>query len=195
MTQDRSNGYESIADLFINSRGRAVNGVGTSAVRSWAKTLKSGGEALDLGCGTGIPSTMILIEAGMKAYAVDASPSMVSDFQKNFPQVPVACEPVEDSMFFGRVFDSILAWGLLFLLPAETQEMLIPKMAAALKPGGRLLFTSPPVIVEWDDAMTGERSRSLGAERYKELMAGAGLSLIDEFEDEGENHYYHAIRL
>lgn len=191
---DESNGYDNIAELYINGRGRAVNGVGASTARAWAKTFNPGSHILDLGCGTGIPVTKILLEAGLKAYAIDASPKMVADFRQNFPNVPVACESVERSLFFDRTFDGIISVGLVFLLPEENQRALIPKMAAALNPGGRLCFTSPVEPITWNDAMTEQRSVSLGAEEYRKLMRASGLTIAEEFEDEGGNHYYCATR-
>jgi SAM-dependent methyltransferase len=192
---DRSNGYEGIAPLYIKGRGRATNGIGVSTVRNWARTLTPGSEVLDLGCGTGMPVTYTLVAEGLTVYGVDASPAMASAFRQNFPDLPIACEPVEESSFFNRSFDAIISWGLIFLTPVESQIALVHKMAAALKPGGKLLFTSPPVPIQWQDAMTDQWSRSLGADKYEELISSAGLSLIAEFEDEGENHYYHAIKM
>ncbi|RYZ88623.1 MAG: class I SAM-dependent methyltransferase [Proteobacteria bacterium] len=191
---DESNGYDSIAEIYIKGRGRAVNGVGASTARAWAQTFSIGSVMLDLGCGTGIPVTKILLEAGLNAYAVDASPKMIADFRQNFPDVPVACEPVERSPFFNRSFDGIISVGLMFLLPEENQRALIPKMAAALNPGGKLLFTSPFEKLAWKDAMTEQLSISLGAEQYRKLMLAAGLSLDDELDDEGGNHYFSGIQ-
>jgi len=191
---DESNGYESIAEIYIKWRGRAVNGIGSSTARAWARTLKAGSVVLDLGCGTGIPVTKILLEAGLNAYAVDASPKMVEDFRRNFPNVPVACESVERSSFFNRTFDGIISVGLMFLLSEETQRALIPKIASALNPGGKLLFTAPLDKVEWKDAMTEQDSRSLGAEQYRTLISASGLSIGEEFDDEGGNHYFSGIQ-
>jgi SAM-dependent methyltransferase len=187
---DESNGYDSIAEIYIKERGRAVNGIGSSTVRAWARTFNIGSVVLDLGCGTGIPVTKILLEAGINVYAVDASPKMVADFRQNFPDVPVACESVERSLFFNRTFDGIISVGMMFLLSEQNQRALIPKMAAALNTGGKLLFTAPLQRVEWKDAMTEQLSRSLGAQQYRELMLASGLSLDEEFDDEGGNHYF-----
>jgi len=60
-------------------------------------------------------------------------------------------------------------------------------------PGGRLLFTSPPKPYVWNDAMTGLESRSLGAEEYPRQLSEAGLSVIDEFEEQ-ENYYFDAFK-
>jgi len=191
---DESNGYDNIAEIYINGRGRAVNGIGASTARSWANTFVKGSVILDVACGTGIPVTKILLEAGLSAYAIDASPKMVADFRQNFPNTPVACEPVERSVFFNRRFDGIISVGLMFLLPEANQRALIPKMAAALNPGGKLLFTSPLEKIEWNDAMTEQRSISLGAEEYRALIKNGGLLIGEEFNDEGGNHYFSGIR-
>lgn len=192
---DKSNGYENHAILYSNKRGKHSEGIGTSLVRSWAKTLASNATVLDLGCGTGLPVSKILMDEGLIVHGVDASPTMVRIFKQNFPDTPVACEAVEVSLFFNRQFDAIIAWGLIFLLPREVQETALRKIADALHGGGKLLFTSPSQPITWKDAITLQESVSLGAERYRELLAVSGLSVMEEFEDEGENHYYHAVKL
>jgi SAM-dependent methyltransferase len=191
---DKSNGYEGIAPLFIKTRGQALNGIGTSSVLNWARTLPVNATVLDLGCGTGIPISKILMDEGMRVYGIDASPTMVKAFQENFPATCVACESIEDSFFFNRTFDAIIAWGVFFLLSPTAQARLISKAAAALPKGGRLLFTSPHLPVEWIDVMTGQPSISLGADKYKELLAIWGFSVLEEFIDEGENYYFSAVK-
>jgi SAM-dependent methyltransferase len=190
--EDRSNGYEAVASEHIARRHHSQIGVRT--VRAWAQSLPPDAAILDLGCGDGVPISGALINDGYAVYGIDASPSMVSAFHLNFPQVPVACEAAEDSRFFDRSFDGILAWGLMFLLPADTQQLLIRRVAVALNPGGRFLFTSPAEACTWADAVTGRQSLSLGAGSYTALLSGANLVLVGEHQDEGENHYYEAAR-
>ena len=193
---DRSNGYEGVAAEFLAGRGSAhSSGIGVEMVRRWAATLRRGATVIDLGCGSGIPITRELISEGLDVYALDAAPSMVEAFRRNFPGVPVVCEAVEDSRFFGRKFDAVLAWGVMFLLPAETQRRVLERVARILVPGGRLLFTSPAKPVVWNDAMTGLESRSLGAEEYRRLLLLGGVQVTREYEDEGENHYFDAVKM
>lgn len=187
---DASSGYEAVSNDFISRR--TGSGVGVGTVREWARDLPDGAAVLDLGYGPGVPISQVLAEAGLAVYGVDASPSMVAEFRRRFPDAPVECAAVGDSRFFGREFDGVVAWGLVFLLSADAQADLIHKAAGALKPGGRFLFTAPWQACEWPDSMTGRSSVSLGADAYRRHLEAAGLVLVDEADDEGENHYYFA---
>jgi hypothetical protein len=119
---------------------------------------------------------------------------MVAEFQRRFPLVQVACEPTEESDFFGETYDGIVAVGLLFLLKPDVQMDVIRRAAAALKTHGRFLFTAPVQICSWVDVMTGRLSISLGDKAYRDALSSVGLRVIGEYVDEGENHYYDASR-
>jgi SAM-dependent methyltransferase len=188
---DRSNGYEAAACEFLARRGSGRStGVGVNASRQWARALPRGAAVIDLGSGPGFPITEVLIAEGLNVFAVDAAPSFVEAFRRNLPNTPGLCEAVQDSTFFDRTFDGILAWGLIFLLSPDDQRHLIQRVADILVPGGRLLFTSCAEPLVWNDAMTGLESRSLGAEEYRSQLSAVGLSVTDEYEGEGQNHYY-----
>ncbi len=163
-------------------------------VRKWARTLPRGSSVIDLGCGPGFPITAVLVDEGLHVFGVDAAPSFVAAFQRNLPGTSIICESVLESKLFDRTFDAVLAWGLMFLLRAEDQHRLIRRFAEVLVPGGRLLFTSSAKPAVWNDVMTELESLSLGAERYRELLGAAGISVAEEYEDEGENHYFDAFK-
>src|SRR5215472_11375865 len=117
---DQSNGYEGVAGEFLARRGSGRSkGVGVNEVRKWARTLPHAASVIDLGCGPGFPITEILVAEGMNVFGVDAAPSFVEAFRRNLPNIPVVCEPVQESRFFDRTFDGVLAWGLMFLLFPE----------------------------------------------------------------------------
>ncbi|HET7216074.1 MAG TPA: class I SAM-dependent methyltransferase [Terriglobia bacterium] len=192
---DRSNGYESVAQEFLARRGSGrFTGIGVNEVRKWAQTLPRGAVVIDLGCGPGFPIAEVLVAEGLKVFGVDAAPTFVEAFRRNLPGIPVLCEAVQESKLFNRTFDGVLAWGLIFLLSAEDQRRLIRRMADMLVPGGRLLFTSTAEPTVWNDAMTGRESRSLGAEDYRRQLSAVGVSVASEYEDEGQNHYYDALK-
>jgi SAM-dependent methyltransferase len=193
---DRSNGYEAVAEEFLARRGNSTRsaGIGVKEVRKWARTLPRGSSVIDLGCGPGFPITAVLVDEGLHVFGVDAAPSLVAAFQNNLPGTPIVCEAVQESKLFDRTFDAVLTWGLMFLLQAEDQHRLIQRFAEILVPGGRLLFTSTAKPAAWNDGMTGLESLSLGAEQYRKLLGAVGISVAEEYEDEGENHYFDAFK-
>lgn len=168
--------------------------IGVATVRNWAKSLPPSGSILDLGCGHGMPISKALLDEGITVYGIDASPSLIAAFRSRFPNALVECSTIEDSQFFARKFDGIVAWGLMFLLVADVQATLIHKVALALRPGGRFLFTAPPQACEWLDNLTGQKSSSLGSATYRKMAEAEGLALVGETEDEGQNHYYFVCK-
>lgn len=187
---DRSNGWEAVASRLIAGRSR----IGTATVRTWCRTLPAGASVLDLGCGTGVPVSETLIDEGCAVWGVDASPTMVAAFRRRFPHEHVVCEPVEESTFFGRIYDGIVAIGLIFLLPPDVQRNVIRRAAMVLGPRGRFLFTAPTQTCTWVDLTTGRQSSSLGDVGYRRALADAGMVVIAEYVDDGENHYYDVGR-
>lgn len=185
--QDKSNGYEQIAETFIRARNSRI---GPAMVLEWSKKLPAGSSVLDLGCGHGVPISQALINKGFPVCGVDASPTMIAEFRARCPDADAECAAVEDSEFFRRQFDGVVAWGLMFLLPADVQTIVIGKVARALNPGGKFLFKSPQKAVTLNDALTGRASISLGVEVYEQILRAEGLTLAGEDFDEGDNHYH-----
>jgi cyclopropane fatty-acyl-phospholipid synthase-like methyltransferase len=136
---DPSNGYEAIAAEFIARRERS--GIGAATVRAWARSLNPRTSILDLGCGHGVPISAALMDDGFDVYGIDSSPTLTAMFRDRFPRAHLACEAVDDSNFFDRKFDAIVAVGLMFLLSADVQDRLVRRVAQALNSGGRFLFT------------------------------------------------------
>jgi SAM-dependent methyltransferase len=199
---DSSNGYESVSEEFLAHRGKASTrstAIGVKEVRDWAKSLPRGSSVIDLDCGPGFPLTVVLVEEGLQVFAVDAAPSFVEAFQRNLPGTPIVCESVLESSvlksrMFDRTFDAVLSIGLIFLLRVEEQHRLIRRFADILVPDGRLLFTSTARPAVWKDVMTGLESISLGSVEYTKLLRANGISVAQEYEDVGQNHYFDAFK-
>jgi 2-polyprenyl-3-methyl-5-hydroxy-6-metoxy-1,4-benzoquinol methylase len=183
---DKSNGYEEVAETFMRVRDTWI---GPTTVRKWSQILPRGCAILELGCGHGVVS-QVLIDEGFELYGIDASAKMIEAFRKRFPNAHAEYSAVEDSELFRRTFDAVVAWGLIFLLPPDVQLAVIPKIARALNPGGKLLFTAPTQKCTWQDVLTGCDSFSLGDERYRQLLHAESLVVDGEESDEGDNHYY-----
>jgi SAM-dependent methyltransferase len=187
---DPSNGWEAVAQQFIAVRSM----IGADTLRQWSRVLPPGAAVLDLGCGTGVPVTQVLLARGCRMHGIDASPSLIAAYRERFASLPASCEPVETSTFFGRSFDAVVAVGLMFLLTEAVQRDLLVRVAATLQAGGRFLFTAPSQHCSWTDLLTGQRSRSLGTDAYELACGRAGLVIDREFVDEGENHYYDCVK-
>lgn len=190
---DKSSGWEALSPAQVAQL--QSSSVGVAVVEAWARSLPECAAVLDLGGGPGGPRSAALARPGFAHYALEASPSLAAAYRQRFPYAQVACEPAEESSFFGRTFDAVLAWGLLFLLPPEAQEQVIQNVGRALKLGGKFIFTAPRQACTWDDLFTGRPSISLGEAKYESLLNRAGLALVATQEDDGENHYYSSIKV
>ena len=189
--KDPANGWEEIAGRFITARHPQT---GKAVIEAWAAGFTPGHTLLDIGCGFGGHYTQSLLDLGLWVYGIDASPTLVAEYRSRFPQAEAACESAAYSPLFNRRFDGILAIGLMFLLPPDEQKTLLGKMAGALKPGGRLLFTAPWQVCEWDDLLTGRRSRSLGKAVYVETLRQTGINFVEDFVDEGGNYHFGFLK-
>ncbi|MCI5043386.1 MAG: class I SAM-dependent methyltransferase [Aquisalinus sp.] len=186
MTQDKSNGYDAIVTDYMEARSDA----GLDVVQNWAASLAPGSTVVDVGCGTGLPLTPVLLDQGLSVFAMDAAPGMIARFRQQFPEIETACEAAEESSFFGRSFDAALVIGLIFLLSPAAQKEALHRICQALTPGGSLLFSAPWQVCAWDDLLTGQPSQSLGKEAYVTLLDDYGMELIATYEDEDGTHYF-----
>jgi len=190
MPDDGANGYEAHAETFMRARNSKI---GASVIRKWASQLAPGSELLELGCGHGVVS-QILLEAGVKLSVVDASPTLLREFHDRFPDVEVECSTAQKSELLSRKYDGVVAWGLIFLLAETDQRLVLRRAADALRPNGRLVFTAPTETVTWKDSITEAPSLSLGATVYEALLRDLGLHISSGVIDEGGNCYYVGIK-
>ena len=100
MTGDSVSAYEKHAREFLNARDRST--IGAGVVERWARSLSPCIEVLEIGCGGGLPVTRVLADAGLKLWAVDSSPTLLSEFRTRFPNIPVECAQALESTYFRR---------------------------------------------------------------------------------------------
>ena len=193
MVSDSARAYENHARKFLNVRDRSK--IGISVIEQWAHSLPTGSDVLEIACGGGIPVTRTLAVAGLKLWAVDSSPTLVSEFKVRFPDIPVECADALESDYFERTFSAVISIGLIFLLSEDDQVVLIRRVSELLSPGGRFLFSAPVEIGSWADMNTGHKCRSLGRERYESILREAQFHVLDTYVDEGRNNYYEAERV
>lgn len=190
---DSAKAYEIHARNYLISRDQS--NIGADIIERWSRTLNNGAMILELACGGGYPITSILQNAGLKIWAMDSSPTLISEFKIRFPMIPVQCAKVQECDFFGQKYDAILAIGLIFLLSEADQLNLITRISSILKVRGRFMFTAPIEKGEWKDLITGLTCKSLGIEIYEKQLIEAGFHICSTFVDQGGNNYYEVERI
>jgi SAM-dependent methyltransferase len=185
--------YDLIHDAFVASRSSTI---GLAEVTRFVEGLPRGARVLDVGCGDGVPIARFLLDRGFALCAIDSSARMISAFRERFPSVPSEHGSVLDSLLFDRPFDAVIAWGVMFHLSETDQVRALARLTAALRPGGRLLFTSGREPGEISNPMHGVEFHyvSLGSARYREVLSGNGCPVVEEFLGGGDNYYYVARR-
>ncbi|TSC22623.1 class I SAM-dependent methyltransferase [Corallococcus sp. Z5C101001] len=186
--------YDWIADWYASQR---AGHMGVPEVTTLAASLPAGASVLDVGCGTGLPLTKVLLEHGCHVMGVDSSRELLARFQENFPHVPVIHAPIQSCDLQARTFDAAIAWGVLFHLTHEEQGHAIANIARALKPGAAFLFTSGDAHGSIDgEPMNGVpfRYHSYSVDGYRDLLRAHGLTLEATHKDAGGNVYFLSLK-
>ncbi len=105
-----------------------------------AASLKSGSRALEVGCGPG-HITKMMVDAGAEAVGVDLAPKMVEVASGHYPNIEFKEANVEHLPFESDTFDAVL-------VNFTMHHLARPRCACAeirrvLKQGGRLVFAGP----------------------------------------------------
>jgi SAM-dependent methyltransferase len=140
-------------------------------------TLPKGGRVLDLGCGGGEPVARHLVDAGFAVTGVDSAPTLIALARTRFPRHRWLLADMRTLIPDEAPYGGILAWDSLFHLDHDEQAALIGRMAAWLKPRGRLLFNTGPEHGTAIGEQFGEDlyHASLAPEEYRALFAEHGL--------------------
>jgi cyclopropane fatty-acyl-phospholipid synthase-like methyltransferase len=190
---DSATEYEKNARDFLCDRDKSP--VGDKIVHQWASKLPTGSNVIEIACGGGNPVTQELTKFELNLWAIDSSETLLNKFKKRFPDVRTKCERIQESNFFNKTFDAAIAIGLIFLLPEHEQAELIKCISNILNPDGQFLFTAPIEIGTWRDLTTGIQCRSLGYDKYKEILTNSGFEIVSTVEDEGKNNHYETRKV
>ena len=102
--------------------------------------LKPSGDWLDVGCGSGVFSAM-LVEAGARVLGLDGSAAMVEAARKSVPGARFEVARVEDVADLGGPFDGAISLSVLEYL--DDPQSALAAVAGRLKPGARLCVSLP----------------------------------------------------
>lgn len=151
-------------------------------VQRLAGRLPEGARVLDLGCGTGMPTSRQLVDAGFRVTGTDISPTMVELARRNVPEAEFAVADILD-LSEERAYDAVVAFFSLLVLPRARIPEALAAIHRALVPGG--LFCLSMVEADIDDVpiqFLGNQVRVSGylRDELRAVVENAGFSVEDE---------------
>ena len=184
-------GYDRIADWIARATPAAY---GRAALDAWIAQLPAGCSVLELGCGWG-RQTRVLLECGFRVTGVDFSAELLKLARRNAPGAEyVLCDAAEFRT--EKRFGAVLAWDSLFHLSIGEHGAMLRRIAAWLEPGGRLLLTGG--VRAGIAAGVMQRVEfpysSPGRAGWAELVPEAGLRIVSLENDQPDHLVIVAVR-
>jgi SAM-dependent methyltransferase len=129
-----------------------------------------GAEVLEVGCGSG-NFTVLMAARGHNVIAIDVEPAYVARAKQRLANYPNACVSVGDAsaLEWPRRFDTVVALDVLEHVGDD--GAVLARLAAALKPGGKIVLKVPAgrwLHTRMDDALGHRR-------RYDQALLAAKL--------------------
>ena len=115
----------------------------TACIQKAISMVPPGSRALDVGCGTGMPVSQMLSEAGLQVYGCDISPKMIELAQSRVKGSFVVSDMLEYNPD-GRFAMVLIIFSHLQLFYADFHTA-ASKYANALEPGGILVIGQMPI--------------------------------------------------
>jgi len=129
--------YDSLAEEY-DRRADTLLMVTEASIAKLMENGASGGRALDIGCGAGI-TTKVLVAHGFAVTALDLSSKMIDVCLRREPSAEgITGDYLEAD--FELPFDVIVAFAYIHLFPAEIAAQQLKKMYHDLRDDGRLLI-------------------------------------------------------
>jgi SAM-dependent methyltransferase len=185
-------GYDLVSHAY-RADDFSYEGSGYQRFLGWIlPELRPGQDALDLGCGCGLPVARVLAER-CNVIGVDISPVQVERARALVPSARFLCEDFAALTFDDGSFDAVTAFYSIIHLPLAEQPALFGRISRWLRPSGLLLCT-----VGWrpwtgtEESWRGVAGATMywshaGRETYRQWLSEADLSVEREgFLPEGE---------
>jgi len=128
--------WERVADTFAKREPIEVS----KSFEFFCNELSQKARVLDVGCGTGVPLAIFLVEYGYRVVGVDISSRMIQLARKNVPQA-IFQELSMTDLAYDQEFDGVVASYSMLLLDPPRFKDVAQKLVHALK-GGGLLYLS-----------------------------------------------------
>lgn len=151
-------------------------------VQRLSRRLPKGARVLDLGCGTGMPTSRQLVDAGFRVVGTDISPTMVELARRNVPEGEFHVADIVD-LSEEEAYDAVVAFFSLLVLPRNRIPKALTAIHRALAPGG--WFCLSMVEADLDDVpiqFLGQQVRvsCYPRDELRTVVENAGFSIEDE---------------
>ncbi|MEY9211349.1 methyltransferase domain-containing protein [Thermobifida halotolerans] len=163
-------------DAFPHKEGQV------ECVRGLLDRLPAGARVLDLGCGTGVPTSRQLAAAGYRVTGTDISPTMIDLARRNVPEADFAVADIMD-LDADQRYDAVVAFFSLLVLPRARIPEALAAIHRALVPGG--WFCLSMVEADIDDVpihFLGNQVHVSGylRDELRTVVESAGFTVEDE---------------
>jgi ubiquinone/menaquinone biosynthesis C-methylase UbiE len=143
--------------------------------------LQAGSTLLDLGCGSGIPTTAQFAQR-FTVTGVDISAHQIDLARQNVPQATYIQSDIAQLAFPANSFDAVVGFYSLFCLPRAELASVLRKIASWLRPGGYFVASLGAQSIEElysPDWLGVPMYWSIfDSEENKQLVQKAGLTII-----------------
>ncbi len=176
-------GYDKIAVTYMRARYQYIN---TRYLEKLNSLLKPNSLILDLGCGSGKPVGLFLINKGHRVTGIDISEKQIELAMKNVPQAEYKVKDISKLKEREYDVDAIVSLYTIIHIPRETHTELFQKINSFLPKGGLILVTMGSSEWEGTDDFYGVNMyfSHYGHETNSNIIENAGFEIIlDEIDD------------
>ncbi|MEP1443561.1 MAG: class I SAM-dependent methyltransferase [Hyphomicrobiales bacterium] len=140
---------------------------------------------LDIGCGTGKPVALYLMEKGCSLTGVDGAAAMIAIASRAYSTHRWIKADMRDMPLLDP-FDGVIAWHSFFHLTPEDQRLMFEIFGRLCKPLAPLMFTSGTSLGEAIGEFEGEPlyHGSLDPQEYRSLLDENGFEVLKHVEED-----------
>ncbi len=163
---------------------------GSAAARLFPVAFPAGSRVLDVGCGSG-RDVNALVEVGCDAAGVDGSEVMLREASRLHPSVASRLR-LDSLPLLASIpdasYDGMLCWAVLMHVPYEHLFDTVFNVRRTLKPGGRLLISTPlkgpAVDPSTQRDQDGRLFNGVTPENFRFLFEKIGFRLLNRWDED-----------
>lgn len=187
-------GYDKIASQYDEYRDRFSN---DAELKEFMSLVTPNGHILDVGCGSGVHVSRVLVDNGFQVNGIDISQKMIDIAKHRVPEAVFEVGDMTGLEFEDDKFDGIVSTYAVFHVPRTKHFALFLDFHRILKRGGALLVTvgskETDGVWEWDEFQSVPMYWSYyEPKKTVELLKEADFEIIfaRHVESEGESHFW-----